>query len=85
MIPVFKPAVFGSLLYLDTYILISEVSKDVFVVARVSNKSSLEECNVEDGRVEIDELEQEDLERQVVVELGLGSMHLWNWVFEILF
>ena len=57
----------------------------MFVVARVSYKSSLEECNVEDGRVEVDELEEEDFERQVVVKLGLGSMHLWNFVFEILF
>ena len=32
----------------------------------------------EDGGVEVDELEEEHLKRQVVVELGLGTMHLWN-------
>ena len=46
------------------------------VVSRVSDEPALEEGNVEDGGVEVDELEDEDLERQVVVELGLGAVHL---------
>ena len=41
----------------QNYIFISQVSKDVLVVSRVADEASLEECNVEDGRVEVDELE----------------------------
>ena len=47
----------------------------MFVVARVSNESSLEESNVEDGGVKVDELEEENFESQVVVKLRLGPMH----------
>ena len=48
----------------------------MLVVAWVSDEPSLEERDVEDGGVEVDELEEEHLKRQVVVELGLGTMHL---------
>ena len=41
----------------------------MLVVARVAHELALEERNVEDGRVEVDELEDEDLEGQVVVKL----------------
>lgn len=59
-----------------TYVLIPQVAEDVLVVAWVSDEPSLEERDVEDGGVEVDELEEEHLKRQVVVELGLGTMHL---------
>ena len=48
----------------------------MLVVARVSDEPPLEDGDVEDGGVEVDELEEEHLKRQVVVELGLGTMHL---------
>jgi len=47
----------------------------VRVVARVANKAALEEGDVENGRVEVDELENEHLEREVVVKLGLRPVH----------
>ncbi len=47
----------------------------MFVVTRIANKSALEKCYVEDGRVEIDELEDENFKGQVVVEFGLSAMH----------
>ncbi len=59
-----------------TYIFIPQVSEDVFVVSGVAYEPTLEECDVEDGGVEVDELEEENFEGQVVVELGLGPMHL---------
>ena len=44
------------------YLLISERSKNVFVMSWVSNKLSFEEGNVNDRRVEIYKLEDEDFE-----------------------
>ena len=61
-----------------TYIFISQVSEDVFVVSRIADESSLEESDVEDGGVEVDELEEKNFEGQVVVELRLGPVHLWK-------
>ena len=46
----------------ETYILVSEVSNNIFVRPRVANKLALEESNIEDGGVEIDELEDEHFE-----------------------
>ena len=57
------------------YIFIPETAKDVFVMPRVADKPPLEEGNVKDGRIEIDELEDEHFERQVVVKLRLSSVH----------
>ena len=48
----------------------------MLVVAGVTNKLPLEEGDVQDGRIEVDELEDEHLERQVVVKIRLCSMHL---------
>ena len=48
----------------------------MLVVARVADELALEECNVEDGGVEVDELEYENLEGQVVIKIRLCSMHL---------
>ena len=59
-----------------TYILVSDGANDVLVVAGVTNKLPLEEGDVQDGRIEVDELEDEHLERQVVVKIRLCSMHL---------
>ena len=47
----------------------------MFISAGVADELPLEEGNVEDGGVEVDELEDENLERQVVVEIRLSSMH----------
>ena len=59
-----------------SYVFIPEVSEDVFVAARISHESAFEERDVEDGGVEVDELKNEHFEREVVVKIRLGSMHL---------
>ena len=46
------------------------------IVARVADELALEEGDVDDGGVEVDELEDEHFERQVVVEVRLCAMHL---------
>lgn len=62
----------------DPYVFISEIAENVLVVTRIANKSALEKRYVEDGRVEIDELEDENFKGQVVVEFGLRAMHFWT-------
>ena len=47
-------------------------------MAGVADELALEEGDVDDGGVEVDELEDEHFERQVVVEVRLRSVHLWN-------
>ena len=60
-----------------SYVFISEVAaQDVVVVAGVADELALEEGDVDDRRVEVDELEDEHFERQVVVEVRLRSVHL---------
>ena len=63
---------------LSTYIFIPEIANNIDVGTGVANKLPLEEGNVDDGGVEVDELEDEHFERQVVVEVRLRSVHLWN-------
>ena len=46
------------------------------VVTGVADELALEEGDVDDRRVEVDELEDEHFERQVVVEVRLRSVHL---------
>lgn len=46
------------------------------VVAREAHEPPLEEGDVEDGRIEIDELEYEDFEGEVVLEFRLRPVHL---------
>ena len=41
----------------------------------ISYKPSFKEGNVENGRIEIDKLEDEDFESQIVIKLGLRSVH----------
>ena len=68
----------------NPYVFISEVAAhDVVVVTGVADELALEEGDVDYRRVEVDELEDEHFERQVVVELRLGPMHLWRrrWKF----
>ena len=48
------------------------------VVTGVADELALEEGDVDDRRVEVDELEDEHFERQVVVEVRLRSVHLWK-------
>ena len=61
----------------NPYVFVSEVAAhDVVVVAGVADELALEEGDVDDRRVEVDELEDEHFERQVVVEVRLRSVHL---------
>ena len=62
-----------------THVFIPDVAYDVVVVARVAHKLSLEESYVDDGRVEVNELEDEHFEGEVVVEIWLGPVHLWKF------
>ena len=48
----------------------------MFVMAWIPRELPLEEGHVDQGGVEVDELEDENFERQVVIELRLGAMHL---------
>ena len=57
------------------HLLVPESSKDVFVMAGVAHKLPLEEGDVDDGGIEIDELENEDFEGEIVVILSLGPVH----------
>merc|ERR1719234_1909339 len=59
-----------------TTLLVPEVANDMFVVAWVARELALEEGHVDQGGVEVDELEDEHFERQVVVKFRLGAMHL---------
>ena len=45
---------------ISTYILISDVANDVFVIARVADEAAFDEGDVQNGSVEIDELEKSD-------------------------
>lgn len=51
-------------------------------MAGVPHEATLEERDVEDGRVEVNELEDEHFEGQVVLEVRLSSMHLCEGVAE---
>ena len=46
---------------------IPQGTKDVFVMSWVANKLSFEESNVNNGRVEVDELEDENFKSKVVI------------------
>ena len=61
-----------------THVFIPDISYDVMVVARVAHKLPLEEGDVDDGGVEVDELEDEHFEGEVVVEIRLGPVHFWK-------
>ena len=61
-----------------TYIFIPQIEHYIDVGSRVSHELPFEEGNVDNGGVEVDELEDEDLECQVVVEIGLSSMHFYE-------
>ena len=52
-----------------TYIFISEISNNIDVGTGVADKLPLEEGNVDDGGVEVDELEDEDFEGEIIVEI----------------
>ena len=56
-------------------LLVPQSSKDVFVMAWVAHKLPLEEGDVDDGGIEIDELEDEDFECEVVIKVRLSSVH----------
>ena len=62
-------------LQIASNLFISKSAKDMLVMSRIAHKLSLEECNVDDGRVEIDELEDENFECQVVIIVRLSSVH----------
>ena len=66
-----------TILFFNTYVFVSQITaKDVVIVARVADELALEEGDVDDGGVEVDELEDEHFERQVVVKVRLRAMHL---------
>ena len=70
---------FGLIIYiLRTHIFIPKIEHYIDVGSRVSHELPFEEGNVDNGGVEVDELEDEDLECQVVVEIGLSSMHFYE-------
>ena len=50
----------------------------MFVMPRISDKSSFEEGNVEYGGVKVDELEKEHFERQIVIKFRLGPVHFYK-------
>ena len=52
-----------------TYIFIPQIEHYIDVGSRVSHELPFEEGNVDNGGVEVDELEDEDFECQVVVEI----------------
>ena len=54
---------------LSTYIFISEIPNNIDVGTGVADKLPLEEGNVDDGGVEVDELEDEDFEGEIIVEI----------------
>ena len=60
------------------HLLIPDLAKYVLVVARVADELPLEEGDVDDGGVEVDELEDEHFEGEIVVKLRLGPVHLWK-------
>ena len=45
------------------------------VMTRVANEATFKECYVENGRIEIDKLEDKNFECQIVVEFRLCPMH----------
>jgi hypothetical protein len=54
------------------------VSKETVVVWGCTVETALHERNVEDGAVEVNELEHVHLEGECVFVLSLGSVHLWK-------
>ena len=67
-----------NLFSLSTYIFVPEIPNNIDVGTGVANKLPLEEGNVDDGGVEVDELEDEDFEGEIIVEIWLSSVHLWK-------
>ena len=59
-----------------TTLLVPEVADNMLVMAGVARELPLEEGHVDQGGVEVDELEDEHFERQVVVKVRLCAMHL---------
>ena len=57
------------------HLFVPERSKDVFVVAGVAHKLPFKECDVDDGGIKVDKLEDEDFEGEIVVILGLCPVH----------
>ena len=56
------------------YILLPK-AEYLVVVARIAGELALDEGHVEYGRVEIDKLEDEHLEYEIVLEVGLRLVH----------
>ena len=59
-----------------TYVFVPKIAEDVLVVSWVSNKPSFEKGDVKNGGIEVDELEEKHFESEVVVKLGLCTVHL---------
>lgn len=61
-----------------TYIFISQIAHYVNVGSRIPNKLPFEEGNVNDGGVEVDELEDKDFKGEVIIEVRLSSVHFYG-------
>jgi hypothetical protein len=57
----------------------------MFVMPRISHKSSFKEGNVEYGGVKVDELEKEHFERQIVIKFRLGPVHFCKKRIKVFF
>ena len=66
---------FWSKSILNTYIFISEITNNIDVCTRVTNKFSLEEGYVNYRGVEINELKDENFKSQIIIKVGLSSVH----------
>ena len=45
------------------------------IISRVTHKATLEKGYINNGRIEIDELEDKDFESQIVLKFGLSPVH----------
>ena len=61
-----------------TYIFISQIAHYVNVGSRIPNELPFEEGNVNDGGVEVDELEDENFKSEIIIKVWLSSVHFWN-------
>ena len=59
----------------SVYLFVPQEAKDVIVVARMSHKLPLEEPDVDDGRVKIYKLKNENFEGQIIIIRRLCSVH----------
>ena len=59
----------------SVYLFIPQEAKDVIVLSRMSHKLPFEEPDVDDGRVKIYKLKNENFEGQIIIICRLRSVH----------